>query len=106
MAHSKLDLKETWCKATKENYDALIANGVRVHFPYANEYRYLSVNFHYSMWATKFYGKEEVHLVDGEFELVKGSKDGSSSSDNTTTDRNNVVCNPFTDGNFDLWDER
>ncbi len=63
-----IDLRNTWCINTEENYNELIKNGVKTHFKFNKEYKYLSVNSHLDMWATKVYGNKEIQLIDGKFQ--------------------------------------
>lgn len=67
MSKQYFNLRNTWCKNTKENYDTLVKMGVSTHFEFKSEYEHLCVDSFYQMWACRVYANREIVLKAGMF---------------------------------------
>lgn len=68
-----INLNNTWCEATEENYNALIARGIETHFKFNRKFTWLCVDSHGDMWGCRAYANKQIHLINGQFEYVKKS---------------------------------
>lgn len=76
-----IDLNNSWCKPTEENYNALVALGFK-ELEYFKSYEAIKINWGYialtdmkidgvtDFWIDSNPKYKQVHLIDGEFEFV------------------------------------